>query len=282
VPHFATLKQRTAFHATCNIALCWPSLVYNYYFRNCYWWSALSHIKFHSLFWLWILCACVRACLRARAVCSATWLYDLRKMAMRVIIFRKATWNENRKQLSCLQVRRKVNKYVFMSVNRTSLIVLDIAIANTQWDAFENKTDGDIPFLPIIAREFRRDSHYLFDNAAWHVYPHVSRIDQHKGLTKISWPKIWDCKQKFLASWFRHYSLVEWNTETDMVFCLLRSASRSTALKVSKHSFRYYRLIQLERSYRKIIWRQEIKKHRVTQHTYDCLGIVLVDARIRG
>lgn len=50
-------------------------------------------------------------------------------MAMRVIIFRKATWNENQKQLCCLQVRRKVNQYVLMSVNRTSLIVLDTAIA---------------------------------------------------------------------------------------------------------------------------------------------------------
>jgi len=51
---------------------------------------------------------------------------------MRVIIFRKATWNKNQKQLNCLQVRRKVNRYsyVLMSVNRTSLIVLDTAIAN--------------------------------------------------------------------------------------------------------------------------------------------------------
>jgi hypothetical protein len=92
-------------------------------------------------------------------------------MAMRVIIFRTATWNENQKQLSCLQVRRKVNKFVLMSVNRTGFIVLDTAIANMgQWDVFENETDSDIPFLSIIAREFRWDSHYLFDKVAWYIH----------------------------------------------------------------------------------------------------------------
>jgi len=44
-------------------------------------------------------------------------------------------------------MRRKVSKYVLMSVNRTSLIVLDTAVANMgQWDVFENEPDSNIPF----------------------------------------------------------------------------------------------------------------------------------------
>jgi len=172
----STLCDTEAAHGfSCNMQYClyWPSLAYSYYFINRCWWRALSRIKLHSLFWLWILCVCVRARARARAVCSATWLSDLRKMAMRVIIFRKATWNKYQKQLNCLQVRRKVNRYSYMlmSVNITSLIVFDTAIANMgQWDVFENETDSDIPFPSINATELRWNSHYLFYKAAWYIH----------------------------------------------------------------------------------------------------------------
>jgi len=81
-------------------------------------------------------CVCV-------CVCMCVCVCDLWQMAMRVFIFRKATWNENQKQLSYLQVRRKVNKYVLMAVNKTNWIVLDTDIDNMgQWDVFENETDS--------------------------------------------------------------------------------------------------------------------------------------------
>jgi hypothetical protein len=57
-----------------------------------------------------------------------------------------------------------------MSVNKTSLNILDTDVANMgQWNVFENETDSDIPFLSIVAREFRWVSHYLFDKVVWYI-----------------------------------------------------------------------------------------------------------------